>query len=58
MEPLLFMLGFILGSWGTVSSDYDIRKHYDKPYCEEQKIGKDKIKKCYEVKEMLIDGKK
>lgn len=47
------ILGFLLASSvSVVESKYDIRSYYDKPYCEEFKVGADKIKKCYKVVEI------
>ena len=44
----LFFLTIVLGQliWDANSSRdrFDIRKYYDKPYCEEEIVGKDLIK--------------
>lgn len=49
---IMYFIGTLAGVYGMVPAKYDIRAHYDKPYCEEKKVGKETIKKCYEVKEI------
>lgn len=51
MELILILLLLIAGLT-TVDNSYDIRKYYNKPYCEEVKVGAEKIKKCYKVVEV------
>lgn len=51
MDGLLLIVvlfqGFVM--WNQVPKKYDIRKFFDKPYCEEQQLGPEKIKKCWKV---------
>lgn len=51
MDGLLIIVIMIQlwANWDKVSPGYDIRKYFDKPYCEEQKLGPEKIKKCWKV---------
>jgi hypothetical protein len=35
-----------------VNPEYDIRKYFDKSYCEQVTLGKEEVKKCWTVKEI------
>jgi len=36
-----------------VDGKYDIRRYYEKPYCEKAKVGNTEIEKCYKVVEVV-----
>lgn len=46
------ILAAIVISYVTVDSHYDIRKYYNKPYCEKAKIGNSEVEKCYKLMEI------
>jgi hypothetical protein len=48
----LFGFGVILGESGNYTEIEFIEKYNKIPYCVETKVGLDKVKKCYIVKEV------
>lgn len=48
----LFLFATVVNSCDQVNEQYDIRKYYDKPYCEKAKVGNTEIEKCYKVIEV------
>lgn len=51
-ELMFFLCILTLATFNTVSNNYDIRKYYDKPYCESVKVLNQKVKKCYKLVEV------
>lgn len=47
---MALMLGYSIGSY--VKSSNDITNYFNKPYCEEVKLGASKVKKCWKVVEV------
>lgn len=53
-----FILGTIFGLYEDQSKVPDIRNYFNKNYCEEAKVGKETIKKCYVVLEVMEKNNK
>lgn len=53
MKEILTLCLFVSIVSCVDESKYDIRQYYDKPYCEESKVGAETIKKCYNVVEVI-----
>lgn len=55
MEIIGMILGFGMGYLFSNPSDEKIINEFKNPTCIEKTIGKDLIKKCYEIKEVKND---
>lgn len=49
---LIILVVWSMESCSSVSDKFDIRKYYDKPYCEKAKVGNQDVEKCYKVIEV------
>lgn len=52
-----FLVALIVIGFNCVDKHYDVRKYYDKPYCEKQKVGNETVEKCYKLVEVKKDNK-
>lgn len=48
---VVILLAFMASNWNNVPGNRDIKQYFDKPYCEETKLGNETIKKCWKVVE-------